>query len=99
MKIFCILSDDRAFFSKSPAMFTSVFKRVGIRGAYVPFRVAPEEIGRAMESLRVLNIDGANITAPYKESVFPHMDILSEGANIIGAVNTVVRTEIGRAHV
>jgi len=44
-----------------------------------------------MQSLRVLNIAGANITVPYKELVVPHLDILSEGANIIGSVNTIVR--------
>ncbi len=92
MKIFCILSDERAFNSKSPAMFSAVMERVGIRGEYVPFKVKPQQIGHAMQSLRVLNIDGANVTIPYKESVIPHMDILSEGANIIGAVNTIVRT-------
>ncbi len=91
MKIFCILSDERAFNSKSPAMFSAVMKRVGIRGAYVPFKVEQNQIGAAMQSMRTLNIDGANVTIPYKEVVIPHLDILSEGANIIGAVNTVVR--------
>jgi len=57
----------------------------------VPFKVDKGQIGPAMQSLRVLNIDGANVTVPYKETVIPHLDILSEGANIIGAVNTVVR--------
>lgn len=91
MKTFCILSDERAFQSKSPAMFLAVMKRVGIRGVYVPFKVKEDQLGAAMQSLRVLNIDGANITVPYKEMIIPHMDILSEGANIIGAVNTIVR--------
>ncbi len=91
MKTFCILSDERAFRSKSPAMFTEVFKRIGISASYVPFKVSPEYIGEAMQSLRTLNIDGANITIPYKSSVIPYMNILSEGAKIIGAVNTIIR--------
>lgn len=65
-------------------------KRTGINAAYVPFFVEPERIGHAMESLRTLNIAGANITVPYKEQVIPHLDLLSEGARIIGAVNTIV---------
>lgn len=93
MKVFCILSDERAFNSKSPAMFSAVMKKVGIKGVYVPFKVKPDQIGHAIHSLRVLNIDGANITVPFKEAVIPHMDILSEGANIIGAVNTIVRKD------
>lgn len=57
----------------------------------MPFKVGTGQIGPAMQSLRVLNIDGANVAVPYKETVIPHLNILSEGANIIGAVNTVVR--------
>jgi len=91
IKVFCILSDERAFRSKSPAMFSAVIKRTGMKGMYVPFMVQPNNIGAAMQSLRVLNIAGANITVPYKEVVVPHLDILSEGANIIGSVNTIVR--------
>ncbi|WP_186441241.1 shikimate dehydrogenase family protein [Desulfamplus magnetovallimortis] len=91
MKIFCIIGDERAFRTKSPAMFTAVFKRIGITASYVPLKVFPDQIGEAMQSLRTLNFDGANITIPHKSSVIPYMNILSEGANIIGAVNTIIR--------
>jgi len=91
MQVYCILGDERALRSKSPAIFSAVIKQLGIKGAYVPFKVAPDQIGQAMKSIRVLNIAGANVTVPYKETVVPHMDILSEGANIIGAINTIVR--------
>jgi shikimate dehydrogenase len=89
-KVFCIISDHRVFRSKSPDMFNAVIGRAGINGAYVPFMISMEHLGKALESLRVLNIVGANITAPFKEKVLPFMDVLSEGANIIGAVNTIV---------
>jgi len=91
MKVYCILSDERAYRSKSPAMFTTVMRRQGIRGMYVPFKVASQDIGKALQSLRILNITGANVTVPYKETVIPYLDILSEGANVIGAINTIVR--------
>ena len=81
-KVFCIISDQRVFRSRSPAIFTRVFGRTGINGAYVPFMVEKDDIGKALESLRVLNIAGANITAPFKEKVLPYLDVLSEGANI-----------------
>ena len=90
MKVYCIISDERAFRSKSPAMFSAVMKRLGLRATYVPFHVRPENIGQAMNSLRILNVAGANVTVPYKEAVVSHMDVLSEGANIIGAINTIV---------
>ena len=88
-KVYCILGDERVFNSKSPEMFTTVFQRVGLRGVYVPFMTGLENVGDALNSLRVLNIAGANITVPYKECVIPFLDILSEGAKIIGAINTI----------
>jgi shikimate dehydrogenase len=90
MKVFCILSDERAYSSKSPAMFSKVLQRVGIQAVYVPFKVEPQNVGQAVQSLKVLNIAGANVTVPFKEKIIPHLDILSEGANIIGAINTIV---------
>lgn len=90
MKVFCILSDERVYSSKSPVMFSRVLQRVGIHAAYVPFNVEPQNVGLALQSLKILNIAGANVSVPYKEKVIPHLDVLSEGANIIGAINTIV---------
>lgn len=91
MKVFCIIGDERALRLKSSPMFTAVMNRIGIKGVYVPFQVAPEHIGPAVQSLRILNIAGANVTVPYKETAIPFMDVLSEGARFIGAINTIVR--------
>lgn len=91
MKVFCILGDERSFRSKSPAMFSTILKRVGIKGVYVPFKVEPDKLGQAVQSLRILNLAGANVAVPYKETIMSHLDILSEGATIIGAINTIVR--------
>jgi shikimate dehydrogenase len=88
-KVYCIFGDGRIFNSRSPEMFNEIFKRVGLRGTYVPFMVNGGKIGQAMDSLRTLNIAGANVTVPFKESAIPHVDVLSEGAKIIGAINTV----------
>jgi shikimate dehydrogenase len=91
MQVYCIIGDERAYRAKSTTIFTSILRRMGIKGAYVPFKVASCNIGQAIQSLRILNIAGANVTAPYKEAVIPHLDVLSEGANIIGSINTIVR--------
>lgn len=91
MRVFCILSDERVFQTRSPQIFSTVMERAGMNAVYVPLMVSAGDLGRAVQSLRVLNIAGANVTAPYKEAVIPHLDILSEGANIIGAINTIVR--------
>ncbi|MFH2005439.1 MAG: hypothetical protein ABI333_02520 [bacterium] len=92
-RIYCILGDERVNTSKAPAMFSAVIRQHGIKGTYVPFKVAPENLGHALQSLPVLNIAGANVTVPYRERAAPLMDVLSEGAQIIGAINTIVRNE------
>ena len=69
MQVYCIISDERAYRVKSTAIFSAVLERMGIKGAYVPFKVAPDQLGQALQSLRILNIAGANITVPYKEAV------------------------------
>lgn len=92
MKIFCIFSDERAFRSKSPVMYNAVFRKIGISAVYVPLKVYPDDLGGAMQSLKTLNFSGANVTIPYKSAVIPFMNVLSEGANIIGAVNTIIRS-------
>ena len=91
--VFCVISDERAFRSEAPAMYCEIMKQSGVKGAYVPFKVKPDDIGAAVKSLKVLNITGANILPPYKERIIPFLDILSEGAQIIGAVNTVVNND------
>jgi shikimate dehydrogenase len=90
MQVYCILGDERVVRSKSPVIFSTVMQRLGIKGAYVPFKVVPSLIGQALQSIKILNIAGVNITIPFKEQVIPYIDILSEGANIIGAINTIV---------
>ena len=91
--VFCILSDERVFSSKSPAIFNQVMKQAGINGSYVPFMVQPDKIGEAMSSLRALNITGTNVAVPYKERVAPFLDSVSESAEIIGAINTIARNK------
>ena len=44
------------------------------------------------------DFDAINVTIPYKETVLPWMDTLSESARKIGSVNTVVRDQEGKLH-
>ncbi|MCX5884032.1 MAG: shikimate dehydrogenase, partial [Deltaproteobacteria bacterium] len=90
-KKFYIIGDERVFHTKAPEYFSAIMKRVGIKGTYEPFMVKPGEIEKAVREIRNLNVAGANVTIPYKEAVIPYLDELSEGATIIGSVNTIVR--------
>ncbi len=54
---------------------------------YKCYEVAPEKIG---EFLTRTDLDGMNVTIPYKQTVIPYCVSLSETARRIGAVNTLV---------
>lgn len=66
-------------------------KKAGVIGTYEPFVVSPGKLSEAIREIRKLNIAGANVTTPYKETIIPHLDELSAGATIIGSINTIVR--------
>lgn len=41
-------------------------------------------------------LDGFNVTIPYKQVIIPHLDVLSDAAREIGAVNAVYRNAAGQ---
>ncbi|MBN2331781.1 MAG: hypothetical protein JXO49_10320 [Deltaproteobacteria bacterium] len=89
--IFGLLSDDRAYDSPAPVVYRNLMARAGMAGSYTAFKVDPGKLEAAVQGLGALNIIAANIGVPYQEEIIPHLFALSEGAKIIGAVNTIFR--------
>ncbi len=54
---------------------------------YGVWEIEPSKLG---EFLKKADFNGINVTIPYKESVIPYLDWISDEAAGIGAVNTVV---------
>jgi shikimate dehydrogenase len=77
----------------SPVMHNAAFSALGLDYVYLPFRVKPEALGRAVEGMRALNIKGLNVTIPHKVAVIPFLDRLDPLAEKIGAINTIVNEE------
>jgi shikimate dehydrogenase len=77
----------------SPAMHNAAFSHLGLDYCYLPFVVRPESLGKAVDSVRALNLAGVNVTVPHKEAVIRFLDEVNEEASFIGAVNTVVNRE------
>jgi shikimate dehydrogenase len=77
--------------SLSPVMQNAAFSACGIDAIYVPFPVREGQLSEAASGLRALNICGCNVTVPHKEKIAPYLDCLAPEAEVIGAVNTVVR--------
>ncbi len=85
----CGVIGDPIEHTMSPAIHNAAFTRMGLDYVYLPFRVKREELGRAIEGMRALNIKGLNVTIPHKVTVIPHLDELDPLAEKIGAVNTI----------
>lgn len=79
--------------SLSPAMHNAALKALGLDWEYVLFEVEPKELAEAIKGLRALHIAGFNITIPYKETILPMLDEVTNLARVIGAVNTVKNQE------
>ena len=74
--------------SFSKKYFINKFKKEKItKSSYFNFNL------RDVADLRSLiiehNINGLNVTMPYKEKIIPYLDGLNEDAKLIGAVNTI----------
>jgi shikimate dehydrogenase len=67
------------------------FRAMGLNWRYLTIEVRPEQLADAMRGLRAFNMAGINLTIPHKVAVLQYLDGLSPGAELIGAVNTVVR--------
>lgn len=79
--------------SGSPAMYNYSFEQAGINDAYLAFDVQADEMPRALEKMRILNMRGANVTMPCKKVAADLVDELSPAAELIGAVNTIVNND------
>ena len=76
--------------SYSPSYFANKFKDEEIKDAnYCLFPLADISEFKVLLS-KEPNLQGLNVTIPYKSSVIPYLDSISEEANAVGAVNTIV---------
>ncbi|MBN2644323.1 MAG: shikimate dehydrogenase [Desulfuromonadaceae bacterium] len=79
--------------SLSPRMHNAAFAALGLDAVYVPFAVAPENLEQAISGWRALGVKGGNVTIPHKEAVCAWLDEIDPDAQLIGAVNTIVRRD------
>ncbi len=78
----------------SPIMHNAAFASMGANSVYLPFPVVSEDLAVAVQGLKALGIKGVSVTIPHKEAILPLLDEVEPLARKIGAVNTLVVTEI-----
>jgi len=72
-------------------MMEAVFQHHEMDWRYINCEVAPENLGGAVKGAWALGWAGFHCSLPHKVSVIEHLDGLGKSAEIMGAVNTVVR--------
>ena len=75
----------------SPTFQEAGFKKAGLLAHYLVFDLSEPSFKRAMKALKKSQLKGFNLTVPYKQTVIPYLDWLTDSARAIGAVNTVYR--------
>ncbi|MFA3782149.1 shikimate dehydrogenase [Melioribacteraceae bacterium 4301-Me] len=83
--------------SFSPLIHNLSFELSGLNYIYLPFDVPSTNLKDALKGMIALGIKGFNVTIPHKEKILSYLKEVSEEANIIGAVNTIVN-EDGTLH-
>lgn len=78
------------------AMIEAAYRHHGLNWRYINCEVAPDDLGDAVRGARAMGWRGFNCSIPHKVAVIEHLDGLGKSAEIIGAVNTIVRQDDGR---
>lgn len=80
--------------SLSPLFQNTFIQQAQLNAVYLPFHVEPHALAQALTGLHAAQIQGLNITVPYKEQVMAFVDADAD-ATTIGAVNTLKRMDNG----
>jgi shikimate dehydrogenase len=81
--------------SLAPALHEEEARQHGVRLHYqlVDLAGSPDALAQAVAAMRLIGFAGFNVTHPFKQSVMRLLDAVSEEAQAIGAVNTVVNDD------
>lgn len=80
--------------SLSPWIHDNFLKQTGLAGTYSIIEINPDDsFSEAMEQLKASQLNGFNVTVPYKEKIIRYLDDIDVQAERIGAVNTVLHKD------
>ena len=75
--------------SISPKVHNYWFKENNIEATYSKKLILEDQLENFVEKIRKKEINGANVTVPYKEKIIPFLDSLSDQAKEANSVNTL----------
>ncbi len=87
-KTFCLIGHPVEH-SMSPTMWNPALHELGLDYVYVAFDVHPDNLKKAVDAFRALDIKGINVTIPHKENIIKYLDEIDPIAEKMGAINTI----------
>lgn len=85
---FAVIGRDITY-SKSPDIFSAIFKLVGVDGVCETISIEPEFLMPELARLISEAYQGLAVTVPYKRTIVPFLDSVDLTASKIGSVNSV----------
>lgn len=82
--------------SLSPKIHNYWFKKYNINAHYEKKKLIESDIKELIDEVRRGNISGLNVTVPFKKSVIPFLDELSEVADATQSVNTIHKNNFNK---
>ncbi len=79
--------------SLSPDIHNYLANVIGLKYHYFLFDLEPANLQKAVQSIKILDIKGVNVTIPYKKEVIEYLDEVDEKVDKIGAVNTIINED------
>lgn len=89
------LIGDPVAHSRSPLIHNAAFAHLGLDVRYELWPTGAHELAARVQTLRAPGVLGANVTLPHKRAVMALLDRIDPQAELIGAVNTIVRAPDG----
>lgn len=80
-------------YSVSPQMHGAAFSATKLPHEYIMVDVATVDEFIESEFFKSDDFGGASVTVPHKQAIMPYVDVLSESAETIGSVNTLIAKE------
>ncbi len=82
--------------SLSPLLHSYWFEKYGIDASYSLIEIKENELSEIVKKIKSKELNGVNITLPFKQKIVPHLDILVNDAATTSSVNTLYIDGSGR---